>query len=87
MLEVHEAVSIAEKAIRGVVKDPRINELMIEEVELKRDNGTARWAITFSLPSSASLLLNTLSPENRAYKIIEIDAGSGEFVSMKIRSL
>lgn len=61
--------------------------ILLEEVELVED-GRPVWHITFSAPTVyAEHTLASIVGRDRAYKTITIDAETGEFRSMKIRSL
>jgi hypothetical protein len=90
-----EAVAAAKDAIRSLYEDSPLKALALEEIELVKDSGNERWAVTlgFYRPKSvvanqgaiASIYQPVPQIENRDYKTIYIDAGTGEFVKMEIR--
>jgi hypothetical protein len=92
MIGVKQAISAAVEGLKNIYEE-HVSDLLLEEVE-RSDDGK-HWLITLSLasppPVNASLqnqfqqLSSALRPPARSYKLIKIDADTGEFVSMKIR--
>lgn len=82
---VKEAVRIAGSTIRDLYEGLTLNDLLLEEV--RRGPGDT-WLITmsFSLPRPATGLGSVLPP-GRALKQVRIDAKTGEFLDMEIRTL
>ncbi|MCF7809485.1 hypothetical protein K9N50_00705 [bacterium] len=74
IMEVQEAAKKAKKYLLDLSTEP-LNSVMLEEIEL----GEKSWFITFSYTNAAGLYSK--------YRIIEIDAETGNFISMKIRTL
>ncbi len=91
MIEAQDAVRRAMATVKDLTRDPRAEYALLEEIELVRENGSARWAITISLPARLPIL-GALTAAfggeyQKDYKVVAIDANSGDFVSMKIRSV
>jgi hypothetical protein len=92
-VSVKSAVNAAIDYVNDLYTDRNLRDLMLEEVEFSE--GANQWLVTvgFSLPETKeeSTSLITPSRTNRAlsrrYKIIKIDAKTGEPVSMKIRAI
>lgn len=94
-ITVKDAVAFAKNAIVDLYHDDPPRSLALEEVELATNNGKEIWEVTlgFYRPRSVSTSTNPLSAiyqsprevENRTYKIIEIDAETGEFLKMSMR--
>lgn len=94
-ISVKEAVNFAKSAITELYHDDPLKNLALEEIELTNKDGQEVWEVTlgFYRPRSVTSNLNQLSAfferqsevENRVYKIIEIDAETGDFLKMSIR--
>jgi len=94
-ISVKEAVNFAKNAITELYHDDPLKNLALEEIELITKDGKDVWEVTlgFYRPRSVTSPLNQLSAmfdrqgevENRVYKIIEIDAETGNFLKMSIR--
>jgi hypothetical protein len=89
MIDVKQAVSAAAASLESIYEQP-VADLLLEEVERSEDG--RYWLITLGfskpLPAQANQLQQLsaqLRPPQRIYKLIKIDAATGEFVSMKIR--
>ena len=89
MIEVKPAVAAAVASLKNFYGEPA--DLLLEEVERSEDG--KYWLITlgFSAPFPSNprnplqQLGAALKSSVRVYKVIKIDADTGEFVSMKIR--
>lgn len=85
---VKDAVTSAMDFVRDMYEGQRLRDLLLEEVEMApADN---QWLVTigFSLPKeeSTSILSPATSKKlERQYKIVAVDAVSGQPISMKIR--
>jgi hypothetical protein len=91
MIDVKQAISVAMDSLTHLYGN--LSGLLVEEVS-KSDDGN-HWLITLGFASPLKVdtatmpaalgLGNVLRPQARLYKIVNVDARSGEFVSMKIR--
>lgn len=94
-ISMKQAVSIAKQHIKELYEDDPLQGLALEEIELVTDSHGERWAVTLGFfraksvrPHSTTSMNMFLPPapiENRVYKIVMIDANSGDFVKMDIR--
>ena len=99
ILQVQDAARIAFDYLQQLYNSDEVTPLMLEEVELSDDE--KYWFITFSLsrklpppPQSklsklteqATSLLTTPKVET-IYKVIKVDAKTGDVLSMKIREI
>jgi len=84
-ISVKEAVQIAGSVIRDLYEDVSISDLLLEEVR----RGDDTWIITmsFSQPRGTTGGLGQILPPGRAFKQVRIDAETGEFMDMQIRTL
>ena len=90
---VKTAVSNALNYIRTLYSGTRLEDLLLEEVEFSEE--TNQWLITvgFTIISSKTQVssVSLIPPKRdllvRHYKIVRIDAQTGEPVSMKIREI
>lgn len=85
---VKEAVTSAMDFVRDMYEGQRLRDLLLEEVEMAQADN--QWLITigFSLPKEepTSILSPATSKKlGRQYKIIAVDAVTGQPISMKIR--
>ncbi|MDQ2785291.1 MAG: hypothetical protein M3Y58_09855 [Chloroflexota bacterium] len=87
---VQQAVQIAREQMRQVFGN--VEDLQLEEVEQSPDE--SKWLVTLSFlrvdPTSDSFMQTVASlrsPKTRVYKIVTVDAKSGNARSVKIRKL
>jgi hypothetical protein len=83
-LDVKKAVELARASLADILLVP-VSKLLLEEVELTDDHQF--WLITFSYPSPPDSAIQTMLGSIRAYKVVKLHAETGEFISIKIRSL
>ncbi len=84
LLSVKEAVQLARGHLSEVLQ-VSAPQLLLEEVELSDDQQF--WLITFSYPAPEGTSFAAMLGGNRAYKVVKLHADTGEFVSVKIRTL
>lgn len=94
-VSVKDAVTLAKTAMADLYHDDPLKSLALEEIELITRDGKEVWEVTLGFFRSRSVTAkaNTLSAifephrevENRAYKIVEIDAETGAFLKMGMR--
>lgn len=94
-ISVQDAVAFAKRAITELYHDDPLRSLALEEIELTSKDGKEVWEVTLGFYRARSVTANSnhlsaiFEPqrevENRAYKIIEIDAETGQFLRMGIR--
>jgi hypothetical protein len=84
LLDVKKAVELARKYLSDILPVPA-SEVLLEEVELSDDQQF--WLITFSYPTPEGSSLQIMLGGNRAYKVVKLHSDTGEFVSVKIRTL
>lgn len=85
MIDAKTAIQTALSYFQELMLTPAPNgSILLEEVELV-EGPNPQWQITFSTPGQSALSM--IPGRDRAYKTITIDAETGEFRSMKIRSL
>ena len=99
MIDVKEAVKVAFKEIENLYTTEELTDLTLEEVELSEDE--QYWLITLGFTQTLSLPIETQRQTSlfdanplvqevstmRVYKTLKIDANTGEFQSMKIRTI
>jgi hypothetical protein len=89
MIDVKEAVQKALLFVREVMQDSRANSVLLEEIELSDDG--SEWLVTISVPSPKAAGIGSLmsggQAEARDYKLIRINASTGNAESLKIRDL
>jgi hypothetical protein len=78
MIHVKQAVQIAAKYLSEIINQP-IAGLLVEETEKSSDD--AMWFITVSYYLTSDMF------GSRSYKIIAVDAETGDVKSMKIRTI
>ncbi len=83
LVDVKKAVSQARDYLAEVMQlSP--DRVLLEEVELSEDDRF--WLVTLSYPPpQGSSIADALG--GRLYKVVKIDAGTGEFESIKIRQV
>lgn len=69
-----------------------ISDVMLEEVEPSEDDQSWQITVGFSGPNAASQLpewakISNRKISNRNYKVVQVNRGSGEIRSMKIRQI
>lgn len=84
MLDVHRAVELTTKTLKDLYADRGLEDVMLEEAELSDD--CRQWIVTVSFVPKDRYQLLGLPDKTRSYKTITIDAETGDFVSIKIRS-
>ena len=85
LVDVKKAVELARSYLSEVLQVPSA-QVLLEEVELSDDQQF--WLITLSYPAPARSPIDVaLGQAGRAYKIVKIEADTGKFVSIKIRTL
>jgi hypothetical protein len=85
-MDVQEAVHIAKNWVTALFKDEQVTRLGLEEVELDEEAGVWRVTVGFSREWNDELFGRKFPvPAPRAYKVITIDAASGEVESMRNR--
>jgi hypothetical protein len=88
-IEVRKAVGLARQYLQEVLGlQISSTDILLEEVELSEDGKF--WLITLSYPgpppsSIGDLLARNMG--NRTYKVVRLRSDTGEFVSVKIRTL
>jgi hypothetical protein len=88
MVDIKQAVTVANDFISHLYPEP-LPDLALEEVQRSEDD--KYWLITLGFsqikPTASALQALAGSQKGRVYKVIKIDAESGEPVSMLIREL
>lgn len=86
-VDVKAAVTSAMEYVKSLYSGQSLRDLLLEEVELA--DGNSEWLITigFSLPKEEQGLLITPRQLARHYKIVRVDAKTGEALSMLIRNV
>lgn len=92
-IDVKEAVKKALAYVRGLYEGENLPNLRLEEVEFSED--APRWLVTIGYTASERdvesnsfiTALGSTTRPRRDYKIIEVDAHTGQALSMKIRDL
>ena len=97
MVSVKEAVNSAFKFIENLYEGEDFADLSLEEVELSKDEDYWLVTVGFTRTYSKPLEKVTVSPifeplsrtyvTNRDYKIVKIDANTGDAKSVKIRNI
>ncbi|MEM9291949.1 MAG: hypothetical protein AAGD01_09735 [Acidobacteriota bacterium] len=78
MLNVIDAVRKAREYFSALHEDEVVTELHTAEVERSSDG--SRWAVTLSYGDDDVSAISK-------HKVVEVDAETGDFVSMKLRTL
>ena len=79
-LDVKKAVELAGGYLSELLQIP-VSDLLLEEVE----RSGSSWKVTFSYPDRSPSLRTLVG--GRIYKVVEVDAVSGEFVAVRIRAV
>ena len=88
MIDVKEAVSTAMDYVQALYKPEHIPEFVLEEVELTADGKF--WLVTVSfMRTAAKSPLEAMTGQHGApaYKVVKIEADTGQVLSMKIRTV
>lgn len=94
MIDVKQAVAAARAFLTGIYAPRPLEDIELEEVELSEDG--RRWLVTLSflqldpLPGGPAISVATAilsRTKSRTYKLIQVDAITGDAVSMKIRTV
>ncbi len=91
-IDARQAAKIAKDELLSLI--PEAREILLEEVEMKRNGDEAIWCITLSFvyqkepdqPKIATRLFMDID-DDRKYKTFSIDARTGEVFAMKIGPL
>lgn len=87
-MEVREAVATAKSYLAEFFADEKIENLGLEEVELDESTNTWRITLGFSRPWDRAITpLSPFQPRQRAYKVVQISADNGKFISVKNREI
>lgn len=91
---LQEAVRKAEEIIRELYPEDVLRDLLLEEIELSREDLQDVWLVTlgFTRPAQTTVAASVAGlvpnlPAVRAYKRIKIDAETGAFKGMTDRQL
>ena len=85
MIDVRQAVEIASQYFTGIYQSP-ITDLTVEEVEQVDMGPDTYWDITLGFNRNVSGSPFLIKNE-RVYRVIRINADSGQPISMKMRTL
>lgn len=91
MIDVKMAVGLAQKYIRELYADEKITGLSLEEVELTGDEKC--WLVTLSFYAISrgglGVIAGIVAPGQsvQKFKIVKLDATTGQVKSMKIRTV
>lgn len=82
-ISVKDAVERATRVITDLYSDYQLKDVLLEEVRLLGN----KWLVTigFTRPPQGTTSIGPLTFPERAYKQIEVDAKTGEFLGMEIR--
>ena len=86
MIDVKQAVKKAAEQLVVVLTDRPIANVEVEEIE--RTDDERYWLVTMGYtdnPIDSVISSIARDGRNRRYKVLKIDAATGEFVSMKMR--
>jgi hypothetical protein len=97
-IDMKEAVRTAKATINDLFADDPLKGLALEEIEFVDEDGHPRWAVTLGFHRSKSVSMvpgNAIGAifqkpsevEHRVYKIVYIDADTGDFVKMDMRNV
>lgn len=81
MIDAAQAVSRAQDYFTTFFKDSPLTEVLLEEAELADDGRF--WDVTFGFDYQPGSGSRGLGPGERMFKVVRIDAESGNMVSMK----
>lgn len=84
-IDVKKAVELARGYLSDILQ-VSASQVLLEEVELSSDGRF--WLVTLSYPAPAPTPILVLTGRgDRAYKVVKLQAETGQFESIKIRSL
>lgn len=85
-IDPKSAAQLAIDYVREVYGEDNVSEPLLEEIELTTNRNTWKITVSFMRKAQVGMLkgLNQFKTE-RVYKLLELDAESGEIRSMKIR--
>jgi hypothetical protein len=87
-ISVKLAVEKAMGYVRDLYQGERLRDLLLEEVELSEKQNQWLVSVGFSLPKEEPVaIISPSRPLARHYKVVRIDAETGEPLSMKIRDI
>lgn len=89
MIDVREAVHRALQFIRDMYAGDNLTDVRLEEVE-KDDVAPYNWHVTigFRAPGTAAAVSESLGgPYERDYKVVKIDADTGQVLGMTMRQV
>ena len=92
-IDVKQAVIAAIAYVRNLYAESNLRDVLLEEVEFS--DATDQWIVTvgFSLPETKEETTSLIFPSktsrelSRRYKVVNINAETGQPISMKIRNL
>lgn len=93
MIDVKEATQVALDYFQEIYSDQAFSNVLLEEVEREKEDGTSYWLITIGFTDEnvaereQNVLISNSGLPSRRYKRFKINAETGEVVSMKIRSV
>ncbi|GEM86472.1 hypothetical protein [Meiothermus granaticius] len=85
MLDVREAVKVATEYIQALYTPQPLPELRLEEVERSADEKFWEVTLSFVVREPTAYLSLGEAARTREYKLLRVDAESGQVQSMKIR--
>ncbi len=86
-VDVKTAVSNALAYVKSLYTGQSLRDLLLEEVELSESDSQWRITVGFSLPKDEPPFLISPRQLARHYKVVLIDATTGEALSMRIRDI
>ncbi len=90
-IDVKKAVRIATDYIRQVFSDENIKNILLEEIQRTEDFQQSEWRITIGMDRASKLQNNpmlagtAISTMERVYKVVDIDARSGQVKGIRMR--
>lgn len=93
-LSLKAAVALAKRYLAEVAEEPPVN-LKLEEVERSGEEGVWRITLGYDAPVAAPPFSQTAGAisalfgnnTTRVYRVISLDETTGEFISMRLRTL
>ena len=88
MIDAKEAARIAIEYVRALYESDEIPQLVLEEVELAKDGKFWLVTVSFLRPVARSPIEAMTGQHGpTAYKVLEVDAETGQLHSMKMRTV
>jgi len=99
MIGVKEAVKAAKNVLLELYEDDPPKDMALEEIEKTQEDGRDLWGVTLGFYRRKSVVTQTANNigalfnpalsqiEHRVYKMVFIDALTGDFVKMDIRQV